>query len=151
MQANKDSSSNTETTPSPPSSEHDQEDETDSEPDTDDVFEEPSTRRNSSTKPDILDQYETDSDDDSKDPQLRDFRDFRKIVQERKRQREEAMLREANRREDSDPGLEGPGPAAPSSPMRGLLTGHMQPPPHHHHHRARHQSCHLRLRQQAQG
>ena len=88
MAVNEDSS-DSETTPSPPSSEHEAADDTDSEPETDEILENTSTRRNSSTRDDMLDRKETSE-------------------------------------------HEGPGPVAPTSPMRGLPLHQMQPPPQYH-------------------
>ena len=125
------------TTPSPPTSAHEEEeiqtdaedDDSDSEPDSDEVFGQPRTARNSSTRDDLLDDAR-DDDDTYPGPQYEDMRKLRQML----REKAAARAREQERREetDADPDREGPGPAAPRSPMRGLPTQQMQPPPHHH-------------------
>ena len=64
---NEDSDSNTETTPTPPSSEDEQDEassDSDSTPDSDEVFGEQLTAKNSSTRDDVLDNTEDPNDDD---------------------------------------------------------------------------------------
>ena len=117
---NEDSDSDTETTPSPPTSQDEAEDDTeegsdyepDSEPDTDEILGEPSSRRNSSTRDDILDRKEPDPETDDDDPELEDLRKLRSMLREMANQRDNA-----HGQADTDPEHEGPGPVAPTSPM----------------------------------
>ena len=105
--------------------------ETDSEPDTpdtDEFLDHCTPKEESSTRDDLLDQEDIDTDHNSEDdPAGQDFRTFRRMLLEKARQRDRA-----NMRDDTDPEVEGPGPTAPSSPMRGLPLQMMQPPPSHH-------------------
>ena len=73
-----------------------------------------------------MDKRET-SEDTDEDPELDDFRMLRKMLKERARRRDEESMSA-----DADPEHEGPGPAAPTSPMRGLPLHQMQPPPQYH-------------------
>ena len=121
------------TTPSPPSSDHESDpqdtDETDSdsEPDTDEVLKEQTTARNSSTKEDMLDDAEDEA--TYPGPQYEDMRRLKQLLRDRALAR--ARERE-DQEEDTDPDHEGPGPATPRSPMRGLPLHQVQPPLHHH-------------------
>ena len=95
MPVNDDTDSDTETTPSPPSSEHecdgtsDIEGSSDSEPNTDEILGKPPTARNSSTRDDLLDDRGEPEDSDD-DPELEDMRKLKRLLRERARQREAA-------------------------------------------------------------
>lgn len=122
---NDDSGSDSRTTPSPASS--DREDGTDSEPDTDNVIRSKDhTDEEHAATPTSNTNQETDRYDPTHLQNL-DFENFRRMMRDRARKRDQDSMRA-----DTDPEGEGPGPSTPRSPMRGLPAHPTQPRPIQH-------------------